>query len=105
MFVGVFYASCVYPFHIGKVDQGSYNGFHRFTAYSHHFLGIRWVLREFFVHSVIVFFVNAVVYLLEFGAFPTALFPQWACFATALAASIGAFGISFTVGLFAFERQ
>lgn len=62
MFVCVFDASCVYSFHVRKVDQGSYYGFYRFTSYFYHFLGIGCILCERLMHAVVMFFVDAVVY-------------------------------------------
>ena len=74
MFVCVFDASCVNALHIHKVDQRSYDGFYRFATYFYHFLGIVCILGEFLVHTVVMFFVDAVVYFFELGAFATALF-------------------------------
>ena len=61
MFVCVFDASSVDSFHVGKVDQRSNDGFYRFASHSNHFLGIFLVLGEFLVHTVVMFFVDAVV--------------------------------------------
>ena len=62
MFVCVFDASSVDSFHVGKVDQRSNDGFYRFASHSNHFLGIFLVLGEFLMHTVVMFFVDAVVY-------------------------------------------
>ena len=105
MFVCVFDTSCVYPFHIGKVDQGSNYRFDCFTSYSRHLLGIFFILSKLLMHAVIMFFVNAVVYFLELGTFTTTLFSEWAVFTIGLAASIRAFGVAFAIGFFAFEKK
>jgi hypothetical protein len=51
-----------------------------------------------------MFFVDAVVYFLELGAFATALFSEWAVFTIGFTASIRAFGVAFAIGFFAFEK-
>ena len=105
MLVCVFDASCVYPLHVREVDQGSNYRFYCFASYSRHFLGILFILGQLLMHAVVMFFVDAVVYFFELGAFTTTLFSEWTVFTVALAASIGPFGITFTVGFFAFEKQ
>mgnify|MGYP007011132850 FL=1 len=104
MFVCVFDASCINALHVRKVDQRSYHGFYCFTSHFYHFLGIFLVLGEFLVHAVVMFFVDAVVYFLELGTFTTTLFSEWAVFTIGLAASVGAFGVAFAIGFFAFEK-
>jgi len=104
MFVCVFDASCIDSLHVRKVDQRSYHGFYCFTSHFYHFLGIFLVLGEFLVHAVVMFFVDAVVYFLELGAFATALFSEWAVFTIGFTASIRAFGVAFAIGFFAFEK-
>ena len=105
MIVGVFNTSCIDPFHVGKIDQRSNNWFYRFTSYSYHFLAVLWVLSEFLMHAVIVFLVNAVIYLFKLGAFATTLLSKWATLAITFAASVGALSVAFTICLFAFEKE
>ena len=57
------------------------------------------------MHAVIMFFVNAVVYFLELGTFTTTLFSEWAVFTICFATSVRTFGVAFTIGFFAFEKQ
>ena len=105
MFVCVFDASGVHSFHIRKVDQSSNDRLYRFTSYFRHFLGIFGMLCEFLMHTVVMFFVDAVVYFLELGTFTTTLFSEWAVFTIGFTASVGAFGVAFTIGFFAFEKK
>ena len=103
MFVSVLDTSCIDSFHVRKIDQGTNDWFHCFTPHSNHFLGIVWVLGELLMHSVVMFFVNAIVYLLELGAFAAAGFSKWTVFTRAFTTSIGPFSIAFAVGLFSFK--
>lgn len=105
MFVCVFDASCIDSLHVGKVNQGSYYGFNRFTSYSRHFLGIFLMLGKLLMHAVVMFFVDAIVKLFKLGTFATAWFSEWTVFTIGFTASVGAFGIAFTIGFFAFEQQ
>ena len=78
MFVCVFDASRVYSithkfllffngvrecfaFHVGKVDQGSNDGFDCFASYSRHLLGIFGMLGKLLMHAVIMLFVNTII--------------------------------------------
>ena len=105
MFVGVFNTSSIDAFHVGEVDQRANYWFYGFASYSYHLFGILGVLGEFMVHSIIMFFVDTIVYFFELGAFATALFSQWTVFAIAFATSVGSFGVAFTIGFFAFEKE
>ena len=105
MFVCVFDASGVDTLHVGKVHQGSYHGFYGFTSHSYHFLGIVCILRELLMHAVVMFFVDTVVELFELGAFTTTWLSEWTVFTICFAASVRAFGVAFTIGFFAFEKQ
>ena len=103
MFVGVFDSSGIDSLHVGKVDERSDNRFNGFTSHSHHFLGVCWVFVQLLMHSVVMFFVDTVIYFFELGGFTTTLFSKWTHFTTAFTTAIGAFGVAFAVGLFAFE--
>ena len=104
MFVCVFDASGVHSFHIRKVDQSSNDRLYRFTSYFRHFLGIFGILCKLLMHAVIMFFVDAVVELFKLGAFATTLFSKWTAFTIGFTASVGAFGVAFTIRFFAFEQ-
>mgnify|MGYP003543893626 CR=1 FL=1 len=103
MFVSVLDTSCIDSLHVRKIDQGTNDWFHCFTPHSNHFLGIVWVLGELLMHSVVMFFMNAIVYLFKLGAFAAAGFSKWTVFTRAFTTSIGPFSIAFAVGLFSFK--
>lgn len=105
MFVCFFDASGVHPLHIGKVNQRTNDGFYCFTSYSRHFLGIFRILGKFLMHAVIMFFVNTVVELFKLGAFATTFLSEWAMFAIGFTASVGAFGVTFTIRFFTLENK
>ena len=105
MFVCVCDASCIDSLHVGKVDQRSYHGFDCFTSYSRHFLSIFFILCKLLMHAVVMFFMDAVVKLFKFRCFTTAWLSEWTMFTIALTASVGTFGVAFTVGFFAFEKE
>ena len=67
MFVGVLYASCVYTFHVYKVDQCSQHRLYGAAAHATDALGVCHVAMQLFMHFIIQWFVDAVIKFLELG--------------------------------------
>ena len=105
MFVGVVDATGIHPFHAPEIDQRTNHRFYRFAAHFGHSGGIALVFGELLVHTLVMLFVDAVIYLLKLGGFAAAFPAQRAVFAISLAAPVSEFTVALAVGLFAFEKQ
>src|SRR5690554_3629582 len=57
------------------------------------------------MHAVIMFFVDAVIELFKLSAFTTTFCSERTVFAIGFTASVGAFGVAFTIGFFTFEKK